>query len=109
MGLPYQFDHPDHLAAGEAAICAVYPDARNPFTFTELAAEGLEAGKTTIKYKDVSIGTVTKKFVIFGSHRNLPDGQIIEGDCGDERRGSGTRQPLEEPLVYDVDVGIEAR
>src|SRR6266508_3523829 len=24
------------------------------------AAEGLEAGKTTIKYKDVSIGTVTK-------------------------------------------------
>ena len=25
--------HPDHLAAGEAAICAVYPDARNPFAF----------------------------------------------------------------------------
>ena len=23
--------HPDHLAAGEAAIQAVYPDARNPF------------------------------------------------------------------------------
>jgi LmbE family N-acetylglucosaminyl deacetylase len=35
--------HPDHLAAGEAALCAVYPDARNPFTFTELIAEGLEA------------------------------------------------------------------
>ena len=35
--------HPDHLAAGEAAICAVYPDARNPFTHLELAAEGLEA------------------------------------------------------------------
>jgi LmbE family N-acetylglucosaminyl deacetylase len=34
--------HPDHLAAGEAALCAVYPDARNPFTFTELLAEGLE-------------------------------------------------------------------
>jgi LmbE family N-acetylglucosaminyl deacetylase len=28
--------HPDHLAAGEATTCAVYPDARNPFTFTEL-------------------------------------------------------------------------
>ncbi|GAB3863827.1 PIG-L deacetylase family protein [Dactylosporangium cerinum] len=28
--------HPDHLAAGEAATCAVYPDARNPFTFTDL-------------------------------------------------------------------------
>ena len=35
--------HPDHLAAGEAAICAVYPDARNPFAHPELLAEGLEA------------------------------------------------------------------
>jgi len=31
--------HPDHLATGEAALCAVYPDARNPFTFTELLTE----------------------------------------------------------------------
>lgn len=35
--------HPDHLAAGEAALCAVYPDARNPFAFPELMAEGLDA------------------------------------------------------------------
>ncbi|GAC1439803.1 MAG: PIG-L family deacetylase [Mycobacteriales bacterium] len=35
--------HPDHLAAGEAAMCAVYPDARNPFTHLELAEEGLAA------------------------------------------------------------------
>ena len=34
--------HPDHLAAGEAAACAVYPDARNPFAFPELLDEGLE-------------------------------------------------------------------
>jgi LmbE family N-acetylglucosaminyl deacetylase len=34
--------HPDHLAAGEATICAVYPDSRNPFAFPELAEEGLE-------------------------------------------------------------------
>jgi LmbE family N-acetylglucosaminyl deacetylase len=34
--------HPDHLAAGEAAICAVYPDARNPFAFPDLLEEGLE-------------------------------------------------------------------
>lgn len=25
--------HPDHTATGEAAMCAVYPDARNPFAF----------------------------------------------------------------------------
>jgi LmbE family N-acetylglucosaminyl deacetylase len=29
--------HPDHLAAGEAALCAIYPDARNPFAFADLA------------------------------------------------------------------------
>jgi LmbE family N-acetylglucosaminyl deacetylase len=35
--------HPDHLAAGEAAVCAVYPDARNPFAHPELLdEEGLE-------------------------------------------------------------------
>jgi LmbE family N-acetylglucosaminyl deacetylase len=34
--------HPDHLAAGEATICAVYPDARNRFAFPELADAGLE-------------------------------------------------------------------
>jgi LmbE family N-acetylglucosaminyl deacetylase len=36
--------HPDHLAAGEATICAVYPDARNPFAHPELLRdEGLDA------------------------------------------------------------------
>ncbi len=36
--------HPDHLAAGEAAIHSVYPDARNPFAHpTLLEDEGLDA------------------------------------------------------------------
>jgi LmbE family N-acetylglucosaminyl deacetylase len=34
--------HPDHLATGEAAICAVYPDARNEFAFPELMEEGYQ-------------------------------------------------------------------
>ncbi len=33
--------HPDHLAAGEAALCAVYPDSRNPRAFPDLLADGL--------------------------------------------------------------------
>ncbi|MBA2770360.1 MAG: PIG-L family deacetylase [Sporichthyaceae bacterium] len=34
--------HPDHLAAGTAAMAAVYPDARNPFAHPELLRdEGL--------------------------------------------------------------------
>ena len=31
--------HPDHLATGEATMCAVYPDARNEFAFPELLTE----------------------------------------------------------------------
>jgi LmbE family N-acetylglucosaminyl deacetylase len=34
--------HPDHLAAGEATMAAVYPDARNPFAHPELLEEGWE-------------------------------------------------------------------
>lgn len=34
--------HPDHLAAGEAAIQAVYPDARNPFAFPDLMDAGFK-------------------------------------------------------------------
>ena len=34
--------HPDHMAAGEAAIQAVYPDSRNRFAFMDLLDEGLE-------------------------------------------------------------------
>ncbi len=36
--------HPDHMAAGDAAIQAVYPDARNPFAHPSLLDdEGLDA------------------------------------------------------------------
>ncbi|NNE12896.1 MAG: PIG-L family deacetylase [Ilumatobacter sp.] len=34
--------HADHVATGQAAWAAVYPDARNPFAFPELLDEGLE-------------------------------------------------------------------
>ncbi len=37
--------HPDHFAAGEAALSAVYPAARDHLTFPELLEEGLEPHK----------------------------------------------------------------
>ena len=37
--------HPDHFAAGEAALAAVYPTARDRLTFPELIGEGLEPHK----------------------------------------------------------------
>jgi LmbE family N-acetylglucosaminyl deacetylase len=34
--------HPDHIATGEATMCAVYPDARNPFAFPGTECAELE-------------------------------------------------------------------
>jgi LmbE family N-acetylglucosaminyl deacetylase len=75
--------HPDHLAAGEAAICAVYPDARNPFAFPELVAEGFDAhtvpevwimgGLRRDRYVDIT-GTIERKVTALMHHvSQLPD------------------------------------
>lgn len=37
--------HPDHLAAGQATIAAVYPASQNPWDFPELLREGLRPHK----------------------------------------------------------------
>jgi LmbE family N-acetylglucosaminyl deacetylase len=42
INIPIGASHPDHLAVGEAALAAVYPDARNPRAYPELLEEGLE-------------------------------------------------------------------
>lgn len=43
-------NHPDHRAAGEATLDAVYPAARDRMTFPELIAEGLEPHKVKEVY-----------------------------------------------------------
>ena len=54
--------HPDHMAAGQAAIQAVYPDARNPFAHPSLLTdEGLEAW--TVREVWVMAGTEPNHFV----------------------------------------------
>jgi LmbE family N-acetylglucosaminyl deacetylase len=76
--------HPDHLAVGESAACAVYPDARNRWAHPELADEGLEpwtvdeiwlgagtAGPT--HYFDIT-SAVDRKIEALLSHKSqLPD------------------------------------
>ena len=81
--------HPDHLAAGEAAVCAVYPDARNPFAFPELLAEGLEphvvpemwimATERADRVVDAT-ATYPRKLAALRSHRS----QVGEGEHLDE-------------------------
>lgn len=45
-------NHPDHRAAGTAAVDAVFPAAGQPHVFEELAAEGLQAHKVRKLYID---------------------------------------------------------
>jgi LmbE family N-acetylglucosaminyl deacetylase len=82
--------HPDHLAAGEAATCAVYPDARNPFAHPELLEEGLEphtvaelwlmAAPTSSIVVDTS-AAIDRKVAALRCHRS----QVGEGEQLDER------------------------
>ena len=42
IGIPNYIGHPDHYAAGEATLSAVFPAARDHLAFPELLEEGLE-------------------------------------------------------------------
>lgn len=75
--------HPDHLAAGEATLCAVYPDSRNPFAHPELLDAGFEphvvaetwlmAGGDPSVFVDVT-DAFDRKWEALGCHRSqLPD------------------------------------
>jgi LmbE family N-acetylglucosaminyl deacetylase len=79
--------HPDHLAAGEAAICAVYPDARNAWAHEELLAEGCEphtvrevwmmSGAQPNRFVDIT-DTIERKIEALLCHRTqLPDPDAI--------------------------------
>jgi LmbE family N-acetylglucosaminyl deacetylase len=69
--------HPDHLAAGAAALAAVYPDARNPFAHPELLEEGWEPWSVNELYLMTAVGpdtfvditgTVERKLEALRSH-----------------------------------------
>jgi LmbE family N-acetylglucosaminyl deacetylase len=45
-----QVYHPDHLAAGQAALAAIYPAAQNPWEFPDLLAAGLPPSKVSEIY-----------------------------------------------------------
>lgn len=82
--------HPDHLAAGGAAIDAVYPDARNPFAHPELLeAEGLEPwsvnelwimgiGQQSSPVAVETTATVERKVAALMCHKSqMPDPEAI--------------------------------
>lgn len=81
--------HPDHLAVGEAAVAAVYPDSRNPFAHPELLDEGFEPWTVTDLWLmafprptvavDVT-DTFARKLDALRSHRSqVGDGEHLAG------------------------------
>ncbi|MHB1132937.1 MAG: PIG-L deacetylase family protein [Chloroflexota bacterium] len=76
-------NHPDHRAAGEAALCAVFPDARNRWMYPELLQEeGLEPFAVKEVYLTSSLAptvwvdieeTLELKIQALGQHRSQPD------------------------------------
>ena len=80
--------HPDHLAAGEATLQAVYPDARNPYSYPELLAAGLEphvveevwlmASPRSTHGVDIT-ATIERKIAALRSHQSqLADAENLE-------------------------------
>jgi LmbE family N-acetylglucosaminyl deacetylase len=82
-------NHPDHIAAGEAALQAVYPDARNPFAHPQLLADGLEpwvveevwvsASERPNHWVDVTDTFAAKLAAIKRHASQLPDPGRVEG------------------------------
>lgn len=86
--------HPDHRAAGSAALDAVYPDARNPFAFPELREREalapwkvrevwISGSESPSHYVDVT-GTFGRKIAALTAHVS----QIADaGDLTERIRG----------------------
>jgi LmbE family N-acetylglucosaminyl deacetylase len=72
-------NHPDHRAAGEVTVDAVYPTARDPLNFRQHLDQGLQAWKvaelflwsTNEANQIVDIGeTIERKIAALGHHRS---------------------------------------
>lgn len=115
--------HPDHLAAGEATLCAVYPDARNPFTFVELVAEGYEAWTvdevwinapddyphTTLQVVDVT-DHVDRKFAALRAHDSQhPDLHGMEQRVREWMAGDAAAHGLPEGRYAEVFAQADTR
>jgi LmbE family N-acetylglucosaminyl deacetylase len=79
--------HPDHIAVGEATMCAMYPDARNPFAFTDSIGhlEAWSVAETWITgmervnhYTDVTEAFERKKAALLEHRSQITDPEAID-------------------------------
>jgi LmbE family N-acetylglucosaminyl deacetylase len=105
--------HPDHLAAGEAAVCAVYPDARNPFAHPELLdEEGLEpwtvnelwiVGVPEANMAVETTSTIERKVAALLRHESqISDSAGVTARVMDSGRASGREAGLPEGATAEL-------
>jgi LmbE family N-acetylglucosaminyl deacetylase len=82
--------HPDHMATGEATLRAVYPDARNPFAFPELVAEGYEAHTVA----EVWVGGMEPNLTVDVTDYYQPKLAALRAHASQETDKDGRLEPL---------------
>jgi LmbE family N-acetylglucosaminyl deacetylase len=111
--------HPDHLAAGEAAVCAVYPDARNPFAHPELLEAGYEpwsvpqlwlmAHPNVDTYVDTT-DTIDKKVAALRCHvSQIPDPEGLDQRMRDWGAMIASRVGLPEGRMAEAFQSVDAQ
>ena len=107
--------HPDHLAAGEATVSAVYPDARNGHSFPELLAEGhrphavprvwLMAGTDHDLHVDITHALDRKIEALFAHEsQNGPRADVLPGMIRDWAHANAAAADLEGRAVESFKV-----
>lgn len=111
--------HPDHLAAGEAAVSAVYPDARNPFAHPDLLAAGYEpwtvpqlwlmAHPTSNVYVETT-ATIDKKVAALLCHvSQIPDPPGLDARIREWGRANGAAAGLRDGRTAELFKAIDSQ
>ncbi|MGI8968947.1 MAG: PIG-L deacetylase family protein [Chloroflexota bacterium] len=103
--------HPDHLAAGEATLAAVYPTARDRLTFPELAERGLEpwavrevwiVGAPTPDFFVDITDTIETKVAALREHKSQIDPERVGEFVPERAKQTGERATVDGQAVkYD--------
>jgi LmbE family N-acetylglucosaminyl deacetylase len=102
-------NHPDHRAAGDACLDAVYPSARDPHVFPELLLEGLEPHKvrevfmSTQAHADVWVDIsdfVDHKIAALREHVSQTGDRVEQLEERIRERSRNQARALELPFEY---------
>jgi len=104
--------HPDHIAAGEAALAAIFPTARDHMTFPELLEEGFEPHKVSEAwimghpepdhYVDVTghLETAVKALAAHSSQTNGTSAEVLLERMGEWRRRTAEGKGMKHAEAY---------